>query len=81
LIVTHRLGGTDGLCLEHVNTREISFYSSRELAALRENADEMLRPVIAIGGLRLKIFVFAKLSFRLVPSRQLQGYDIQNRAM
>jgi len=51
LPVTHRLGEADGLRPEHANTAEISFYSPRELAALLANADDALRPVIAIGGL------------------------------
>jgi integrase len=51
LPVTHRLGEADGLRPEHANTGEISFYTPRELAALLENADDTLRPVIAVGGL------------------------------
>jgi integrase len=51
LTVTHRLGEADGLRPEHANTGEISFYTPRELAALVANADDTLRPVIAVGGL------------------------------
>jgi integrase len=51
LPVTHRLGEADGLRPEHANTAEISFYTPLELAALLENADNNLRPVIAMGGL------------------------------
>ena len=51
LSVTHRLGEADGLRPEHANTAEISFYTPRELAALLANADENLRPLIAVGGL------------------------------
>lgn len=51
LPVTHRLGEADGLRPEHANTAEVSFYSPRELAALLANADEILRPLIAVGGL------------------------------
>jgi integrase len=51
LSVTHRLGEADGLRPEHANTAEISFYTPRELAALLANADDTLRPVIAVGGL------------------------------
>jgi len=51
LPVTHRLGEADGLRPEHANTAEISFYTPLELAALLENADDKLRPVIAVGGL------------------------------
>jgi len=51
LPVTHRLGEADGLRPEHANTAEISFYTPRELAALLSNADDNLRPMIAVGGL------------------------------
>jgi integrase len=51
LTVTHRLGEADGLRPEHANTAEVSFYTPRELAALLANADDTLRPVIAVGGL------------------------------
>jgi len=51
LTVTHRLGEADGLRPEHGNTQEVAIYSSGELAALLEAADDTLRPLIAIGGL------------------------------
>jgi integrase len=51
LSVTHRLGEADGLRPEHANTAEISLYTPRELAALLANADDSLRPLVAIGGL------------------------------
>jgi integrase len=51
LIATHRLGEADGLRPEQDNGGEVVFYSARELAALLENADETLRPLVAIGGL------------------------------
>ena len=51
LPVTHRLGEADGLRPEHANTAEISFFTPRELAALLSNADDNLRPLIAVGGL------------------------------
>ena len=51
LPVTHRLGEADGLRPEHANTADVSFYTPRELAALLANADETLRPVLAVGGL------------------------------
>jgi integrase len=51
LPVTHRLGEADGLRPEHANTAEIQFYTPRELAALLANADDSLRPLIAVGGL------------------------------
>jgi len=51
LPVTHRLLEADGLRPEHANTAEIAFYTPRELAGLLANADDTLRPVIAVGGL------------------------------
>lgn len=51
LPVTHRLGDADGLRPEHANTAEVCFYTPRELAALVANADDTLRPLIAVGGL------------------------------
>ena len=51
LPVSHRLGEADGLRPEHANTAEINFYTPCELASLLGNADETLRPVIAVGGL------------------------------
>ena len=51
LSVSHRLGEADGLRPEHANTAEISFYTPRELTVLLANADDTLRPVIAVGGL------------------------------
>jgi hypothetical protein len=48
LPVTHRLGEADGLRPEHANTAEVSFYTPRELATLLANADDTLRPVIAV---------------------------------
>jgi hypothetical protein len=49
LPVTHRLGEADGLRPEHANTSEVSFYTPRELAALLANADDTLRPLVAVG--------------------------------
>jgi integrase len=51
LPVTHRLGEADGLRPEHANTADVSFYAPRELDALLVNADDTLRPLIAIGAL------------------------------
>ncbi len=51
LPVTHRLGEADGLRPEHANTADVSFYTPRELDALLANADDTLRPLIAIGAL------------------------------
>jgi integrase len=51
LPLAHRLNEADKLRPEYANTAEITFYTSGELAALLANADETLRPVIAIGGL------------------------------
>jgi integrase len=51
LPLTHRLGEADGLRPEHANTAEVSFYTPRELAELLANADDTLRPLIAVGGL------------------------------
>ena len=51
LPVTHRLLEADGLRPEHANTAEIAFYTPRELAGLLANADDTLRPVLAVGGL------------------------------
>jgi integrase len=48
---THRLFEADGMRPERANTSETSFYTPREFAALLENADTSLRPIIAIGGL------------------------------
>ena len=51
LPVTHRLGEADGLRPEYANTAEVTFYTPRELAVLLTNADDTLRPLIAVGGL------------------------------
>ncbi len=51
LSATHRLSEADGMRPERANTGETSFYTPREFAALLENADASLRPIIAIGGL------------------------------
>ena len=51
LAPTHRLNEADAMRPEHANTAEVEFYTPGEFAALLENADETLRPVIAIGGL------------------------------
>ena len=51
LSITHRLFDADSLRPEHANNGEVAFYSPAELAALLANADETLRPIIAIGGL------------------------------
>ncbi|MGD0253641.1 MAG: hypothetical protein ABSC01_13200 [Verrucomicrobiota bacterium] len=47
----HRLFEADGMRPERANTGETSFYTPREFAALLENADASLRPIIATGGL------------------------------
>ncbi|MDE3068439.1 MAG: hypothetical protein KGJ60_12955 [Verrucomicrobiota bacterium] len=51
LPMTHRLLEADSMRPEHANTAEIHFYTPRELTALLVNADEALRPLLAIGGL------------------------------
>ncbi|HTX21575.1 MAG TPA: tyrosine-type recombinase/integrase [Candidatus Aquilonibacter sp.] len=51
LSVTHRLFDADGLRPEHANNAEVACYLPAELAALLANADDTLRPIIAIGGL------------------------------
>jgi integrase len=51
LAPTHRLNEADAMRPEHANTAEVEFYTPGEFAALLENAEETLRPVIAIGGL------------------------------
>jgi integrase len=51
LPVTHRLCEADGLRPEHANNAEVVFYSPSDFAALLANADDTLRPLIAIGGL------------------------------
>jgi integrase len=51
LSITHRLFDADGLRPEHANNAEVAYYSPAELAALLANADDTLRPIIAIGGL------------------------------
>jgi integrase len=48
---THRLNEADAMRPERANTADVQFYSPRELAALLETANEILRPIIAIGGL------------------------------
>jgi len=47
----HRLDEADGMRLERAGIGEICFYTPSEFAALLENADDALRPIIAIGGL------------------------------
>ncbi len=51
LPATHRLNEADGMRPERANTGETCFYTPHELAALLENADGSLCPLIAIGGL------------------------------
>jgi len=51
LAPTHRLNEADAMRPEHANTAEVELYTPGEFAALLKNADETLRPVIAIGGL------------------------------
>jgi len=51
LAPTHRLNEADAMRPEHANTVEVSFYTPSELAALLANADDNLRPLIAVGGL------------------------------
>jgi integrase len=51
LPAAHRLNEADGMRPERGNTSETCFYPPREFAALLENADDSLRPLIAIGGL------------------------------
>ena len=51
LAPTHRLNEADAMRPEHANTADVEFYTPGELAALLKNADETLRPAIAIGGL------------------------------
>jgi len=51
LSVTHRLGEADGLRPEHANTTEVSFYTPLELTDLLANANDTLRPLVAIGAL------------------------------
>jgi integrase len=51
LSITNRLAEADGLRPEHANTAQVSFYTPPELAALLANADDTLRPFIAVGGL------------------------------
>jgi len=51
LPVNHRLCEADGLRPEHSNNAEVVFYSPSDFAALLANADDTLRPLIAIGGL------------------------------
>ncbi|MGH7990043.1 MAG: hypothetical protein ACREDS_07655 [Limisphaerales bacterium] len=48
---THRLFEADAMRPERANTAEIHFYTPHEFAALLQNADETLRPILAIGGL------------------------------
>jgi integrase len=47
----HRLDEADGMHAEHPDIGEICFYTPRELTVLLANADDTLRPLIAIGGL------------------------------
>jgi integrase len=51
LAPTHRLNEADAMRAEIANTADAEFYTPGEFAALLKNADETLRPVIAIGGL------------------------------
>jgi len=51
LPLAHRLGEADGLRPEKANTAEITFYTPRELAALLEKANDVMRPLMSIGGL------------------------------
>ena len=51
LPVTHRLAEADGLRPEHANKSETAFYTPDELKALLANADDTMRPLIAIGSL------------------------------
>ena len=47
----HRLDEADGMRHERADNGEICFYTPKEFAALLKNADDSLRPIIAIGGL------------------------------
>jgi len=51
LSASHRLNEADGMTPEIANTSETGIYTPGELATLQANADETLRPIIAIGGL------------------------------
>ena len=51
LSASHRLNEADGMTPEIANTSETGIYTPGELATLLANADETLRPIIAIGGL------------------------------
>jgi integrase len=51
LSATHRLNEADGMTPEIANTSETGVYTPGEFATLLANADETLRPIIAIGGL------------------------------
>jgi integrase len=51
LSATHRLFEADAMRPERANTAEVSSYTPREFAALLQTANEILRPIIAIGGL------------------------------
>src|ERR1019366_6360114 len=47
----HRLNEADGMRPERANTSETRFYTPAEFAALLANADDSMRPILAIGGL------------------------------
>ena len=51
LPTNHRLGEAEGLRPEHANTAETAFYAPQEFRRLLDNADDALRPLLALGGL------------------------------
>jgi integrase len=51
LMATHRLFEATGFKAEDNDVAEIDFYRAKELQSMLDNADESLRPVIALGGL------------------------------
>lgn len=51
LPAAHRLNEADGMRSERANTSETLFSTPQEFETLLKNADEWLRPVLAIGGL------------------------------
>ena len=50
LAATHRLNEADGMRPEHANTAEVSFYTPKELRALLETAEGVMRAMVAIGA-------------------------------
>ena len=47
----HRLNEADGMRPERANTSETRFYTPAQFAVLLANADDSMRPILAIGGL------------------------------